>query len=92
MREYYHISLVYFNAKRQLELGLRFFPIYRSKMTTKIIVTFFLLILSTWTTKTEEIKLKKPNFQVKNKNFWKFEVNAKKELVKVRQLVIKISY
>ena len=61
-------------------------------MTTKIIVTFFFLILSTWTTKTEEMKGKKTNLQVKNKTFWKFEINAIKKSVKVPQLVIKISY
>ena len=60
-------------------------------MTTKIIVTFFLLVLSTWATKPEEMKGKKANFQVNNKTFWKSEVNAIKKSVKVLQLVIKIN-
>ena len=60
-------------------------------MTTKIIVTFFLLVLSTWVTKPEEMKGKKANFQVNNKTFWKSEVNAIRKSVKVLQLVIKIN-
>lgn len=60
-------------------------------MTTKIIVTFYLSILSTWTTKPEETKGEKANFQVNNKTFWKFEVNAVKKSVKVPQVVIKIN-
>ena len=60
-------------------------------MTTKIIVTFFLLVISTWTTKSEEIKGNKTNFQMNNKTFSKFEVNTIKKSVKVPQLVIKIS-
>ena len=54
----------------------------------KITVTFFLLVLSTWDTKAEEMKGKKANFQVNNKTFWKFEVHAIKKSVKVPQLVI----
>ena len=60
-------------------------------MTTKIIVTFYLSILLTWTTKPEEMKVEKANFQVNNKTFWKFEVNAVKKSVKVPQVVIKIT-
>ena len=60
-------------------------------MTTKIIVTFFLFVISTWTTKSEEINGNKANFQMNNKTFWKFEVNTIKKSVKVPQLVIKIS-
>ena len=67
------------------------FLIYRSTMTTKIIVTFFLFALSTWTTKSEEMKEKKANFQLNNTTFWKFQVNAIKKSVKVPQLVSKIS-
>lgn len=57
-------------------------------MNMKITVTFFLLVLSTWDTKAEEMKGKKANFQVNNKTFWKFEVHAIKKSVKVPQLVI----
>lgn len=60
-------------------------------MTTKIIVTFSLFALSTWTTKSEEMKEKKTNFQLNNTKFWKFQVNAIKKSVKVPQLVSKIS-
>ena len=60
-------------------------------MTTKITVTFFLFALSTWTTKSEEMKEKKANFQFNNTTFWKFQVNAIKKSVKVPQLVSKIS-
>ena len=57
-------------------------------MNMKITVTFFLLVLSTWDTKAEEMKGQKAHFQVNNKTSWKFEVHAIKKSVKVSQLVI----
>ena len=54
----------------------------------QIVATIFLLMLSAWTTKCDEVHGQKAHFQVKNKEVGKLEIHATKKSAKVTILWI----